>query len=97
MSNELQNFAASRLKGAKQIATDSKAKGGNSLLTYDHYRVKLPYYEQASQGLLNIDEAKAIYRDCIFELYINDNLSQQDFQRLVGKIEVLGELIIQSK
>ena len=41
-----EQFASNRLAGAIKIAETTKAKGGDSLLTYQHYKVKLPYYKK---------------------------------------------------
>lgn len=91
-------FAKNRLQSAQKIAADAKAKGGDSLLTYEHYKVKIPYYAQAANGSMSIDNAKAQYRDLLYQLYNdNDSLDQIEFQQLIGRIEVLGELIINSQ
>ena len=91
-------FAEKRLKGATKIADNAKEKGGVSMLTYHHFEVKLPYYEKAAKGELNIDDAKEEYKDLLEKLYLatkgDMDIEQIAFQELVGKIEVLGELII---
>ena len=98
-SNEkIADFAETRLGGAEKIADNAKEKGGLALLTYHHFEVKLPYYEKAAKGELNFDEAKTEYKDLLEKLYLatkgDMDIQQIDFQELVGKIEVLGELII---
>jgi len=42
----LESFAKKRHEGAKKISDMAKEKGGVALLTHDHFRVKLPYYER---------------------------------------------------
>jgi hypothetical protein len=42
-----------------------------------------------------MDEAKKEFNECVKQL--SDNMEQVAFQKLVGRIEVLGELIIKHK
>lgn len=94
---KFQEFAETRLKGATKITNTSKEKGGPSLLTYHHFRVKLPYYKKASEGKFNFDDAKKEYDELLDKLCKNENIEQVEFQKLVGKLEVLGELIIKNR
>lgn len=92
-------FDESRLMGATKIADNAKKRGGNALLTYNHFAVKLPYYKKAAKGWSEKDKAAAIkeYNQLIDELAATKDtlkIKQIPFQKLVGKIEVLGELII---
>jgi hypothetical protein len=91
------DFATARLKGATKITNNSKEKGGFSLLTYHHFKVKLPYYKKASENKLDIEETKKEFKNRLSELCkLTDDvkMKQTEFQKLVGIIEVLGELII---
>lgn len=96
--DKLESFAETRLGGAETIAGNAKEKGGAALLTYHHFEVKLEYYEKASKGELDMDEAKKEYKDLLEELYqatkSDMDIEQIAFQELLGKMEVLGELII---
>jgi DNA polymerase elongation subunit (family B) len=96
-----QEFAENRLAGAEKIAKTTKEKGGDALLTYHHYRVKLPYYQKRVDGKLDMEKVKKEYDDLLTDLYEatrnSMNISQVAFQELVGKIEVLGELLIENK
>lgn len=90
-------FSAKRLKGATKITEDAKKKGGPSMLTYHHFVVKLPYYKKASEGKFKLDDAKTEFKenlDKLCKLTETVDIKQVEFQRLVGLIEVLGELII---
>lgn len=95
---KLESFAETRLGGAEKIADNAKEKGGAALLTYHHFEVKLEYYEKAAKGELDIDDAKKEYKDLLEKLYSatkgDMDIEQIDFQELLGKMEVLGELII---
>ena len=87
--SELEEFAATRYKGAEKISDNAKEKGGLALLTWNHFKVKLPYYKKAAEGKLDLDEAKK-------EFNISLDMSQTEFQTEVGRLEVLGELLIKN-
>lgn len=94
---DFKEFASNRYEGAKKITNDAKKKGGDALLTYHHFEVKLPYYEDAKEGkfdpLLTRDKMKDKIQQ--IGLLIGPlHIEQEHFQRLVGELEVLGELLI---
>lgn len=95
---KLESFAETRLDGAEKIADNAKEKGGAALLTYHHFEVKLEYYEKAAKGDLDMGDAKKEYKDLLEKLYLTTkddvDIEQIAFQELLGKMEVLGELII---
>ena len=94
----LEEFSANRLAGASKIAQGAKEKGGDALLTYHHFKVKLPYYKQGVDGELDFAQIESSYKGKLNELYNATknamNIEQVPFQELVGEIEVLGELLI---
>jgi hypothetical protein len=93
-------FATKRLAGAQKIVDNAKKKGGPAMLTYHHFVVKLPYYKKASEGKFNLEETKKEFKEKMNKLCkLNEdvNMNQIEFQKLVGLIEVLGELIIKNK
>jgi len=95
-----EEFAQTRLKGATKIVENAKEKGGFSMLTYHHFNVKLPYYKKASEGKFDLDKSKEEFKKHLSELceLTKDvEMEQIKFQKLVGLIEVLGELIIKQK
>ena len=98
---EMEDFAEGRGKGAEKITDNAKEKGGNSMLTYHHFKVKLPYYEKAAEGKFDKEKALKKYKKHLEELYKLTNkemdLTPVKFQELMGRIEVLGELIIENK
>ena len=63
--------------------------------------MKLPYYQKAVDGELDMEELKSEYDKLLTDLYEatrnSMNISQVRFQELVGKIEVVGELLIENK
>jgi hypothetical protein len=89
------DFASTRGKGAKKIADTAKEKGGLALLTWHHFKVKLPYYTKASTGKLNIEEARKEFNETYKKISLD--MDQTEFQREMGRLEVLGELLIRDK
>jgi hypothetical protein len=96
-----EEFAKTRLTGASKISEAAKEKGGDALLTYHHFRVKLPYYEKAAEGNFDLEETKKLLRSNMKTLIKGVSgeveMEQVDFQKVMGIIEVLGELIIRNK
>jgi len=94
-------FAQTRHDGAQKIAEAAKAKGGPSMLSYHHFVVKLPYYKKAAQGKFDLGVFDAEMEKQLTKLNRglsgDISMSQTDFQRTMGIIEVLGELIIRFK
>jgi hypothetical protein len=97
-SASFEEFASKRLQGAEKIAASAKEKGGAAMLTYHHFNVKLPHYKKAAAGRFDVDAAKKQLKDLTKELNSSINstvkMQQIEFQKKVGLIEVLGELII---
>ena len=88
---EFTPFVVKRLSGAEQIAKSSKEKGGASLLTYEHYNAKLPIYKSARKKF-NVKNAKEFFNQLKNKL--SYDMEQTEFQKIMGEMEVLGELII---
>jgi hypothetical protein len=91
----IENFASTRLKGAEKITDTTQKVGGLSLLTYKHYKVKLPYYKKAAAGKLDKDDAKKEFDKTLKSISLN--MTQNEFQIEMGRLEVLGELLIRDK
>lgn len=92
-----EQFAKNRLGGATKIAENAHKKGGDALLTYQHFNIKLPYYKKAAAGKFDLVESKKELAEHLKTIDGSTKavkLKQMDFQRIVGQIEVLGELII---
>jgi hypothetical protein len=94
-TNTFESFADTREKGAEKIANTAHKKGGLALLTWHHFKVKLPYYKKAAAGKLDLDAAQKEF-DTTYKK-ISTSMSQIEFQREVGRLEVLGELIIREQ
>ena len=89
------DFADKRLAGAEKITKDSKEKGGTSMLTYYHYNAKLPFYKEAAEGEFNIELAKKEFNN--LKKMVSYDMPQIEFQKVMGEMEVLVELIIKQK
>jgi hypothetical protein len=89
------DFVNNRMNGAAKISQNAKEKGGDALLTYHHFVVKLPYYEKAKNGEMDIDAAKKEFLETLGKISLD--MDQTTFQTEVGRLEVLGELFINNK
>jgi len=90
-----EEFATTRAAGAAKIAETAKEKGGLALLTYNHFKVKAPYYKKAAEGKFDKEDAIKEFEDTYKKISLN--MTQTEFQREVGRLEVLGELLIREK
>jgi hypothetical protein len=95
VKEKFEDFSTIRGKGAQQISETAEKKGGLALLTWHHFKVKLPYYKKASEGKFNAEKAKKEYEDTYKKISLS--MTQIEFQREVGRLEVLGELLIKNK
>jgi hypothetical protein len=90
-----EDFAETRGKGAEKIATTAEKKGGLALLTWHHFKVKLPYYKKATEGKFDANAAKKEFEETYKKISLS--MTPIEFQREVGRLEVLGELLIKNK
>ena len=95
LKETFEEFANIRGKGAAKIAETAEKKGGLALLTWHHFKVKAPYYDKASKGKFDEKKAKQEFNQTLGKISLN--MSPVDFQREVGRLEVLGELLIRNK
>ena len=90
-----EEFAKKRGEGAAKIALNAEEKGGLALLTWHHFKVKAPYYKKANEGKLDLKEAEKEFKETYKKISLD--MTQIEFQREVGRLEVLGELLIRNK
>jgi hypothetical protein len=90
-----EEFAKKRGEGAAKIADTAQSKGGLAMLTYNHFKVKLPYYKKAAAGKLDKEAAKKEFEETLKSISLG--MTQSQFQTEVGRLEVLGELLIENK
>ena len=95
VKEKFEDFAIIRGKGAAKISENAEKKGGLALLTWHHFKVKAPYYKKAAEGKFDIEKAKKEFEDTYKKISLN--MTQIEFQREVGRMEVLGELLIRNK
>ena len=57
--------------------------------------MKFPYYRKAKDGNFDIEESKKEFKETLKNISLD--MDQTTFQREVGRLEVLGELIIKHK
>lgn len=88
-------FAETRGKGAAKISTTAEEKGGLALLTWHHFKVKLPYYKKATEGKFDAEAATKEFEETYKKISLS--MTPVEFQREVGRLEVLGELLIKTK
>ena len=88
----LEEFADTRMSGAEKIVDNAKEKGGLALLTWHHFKVKLPYYKKATEGKFDVEAAKKEFEETYKKISLS--MTPIEFQREVGRLEVLGELLI---
>ena len=94
-TKEFTEFADTRMTGAEKIVDNAKEKGGLALLTWHHFKVKLPYYKKATEGKFDIESATKEFEETYKKISLS--MTPIEFQREVGRLEVLGELIINEK
>ena len=90
-----EEFAKKRGEGAAKIASNAEKKGGLALLTWHHFKVKTPYYKKATEGKFNKETATKEFEQTLKKISLN--MTPIEFQREVGRLEVLGELLIRDK
>ena len=90
-----EEFAKKRGEGAAKIASTAEEKGGLALLTWHHFKVKAPYYKKATEGKFDKEAATKEFEKTLKKISLN--MTPIEFQREVGRLEVLGELLIRDK
>lgn len=92
-------FLSKRKSGATKIEKQTKAKGGYSTLTAIHYAAKQKPYTDAIKWENKKGKEKH-FKEKAKEIYAKlkdlDNLTQREFQSLMGQLEVYGEVYIRA-
>ena len=87
--------AVPRKEGIRQILVFDNASWHKSQqLNWHHFEVKFPYYKKAVKGNFDVEAARNEFASYVKDL--SDDMDMIAFQKLVGRIEVLGELIIKN-
>jgi hypothetical protein len=95
LKETFEEFAKKRGEGAAKIASNAEEKGGLALLTWHHFKVKASYYKKATEGKFDKEAATKEFEQTLKKISLN--MTPIEFQREVGRLEVLGELIIRNK
>ena len=95
LKETFEEFAKKRGEGAAKIASNAEKKGGLALLTWHHFKVKAPYYKKATEGKFNKEAATKEFEQTLKKISLK--MTPIEFQREVGRLEVLGELLIREK
>lgn len=95
VKEKFEDFATIRGKGAAKISENAEKKGGLALLTWHHFKVKAPYYKKAAEGNFDAEKAKKEFEETHKKISLG--MTQIEFQREMGRLEVLGELLIRNK
>jgi len=95
-----EKFVTKRKTGAQDIATRATIKGGYSELTAWHFKAKLPKYREALKAIKNREPIaffETKYKETMASLHGSGLKSQKQFQKIMGELEVWGEILIQLK
>jgi len=95
VKESFETFAKNRLAGTEKIIANAKEKGGDALLTYNHFKVKPSYYKKAIDGKFDKEAAEKEFEETYKKISLD--MTQIEFQKEVGRLEVLGELLIRKK
>ena len=97
--DDLKLFIEKRSQGAKKIAESAEKKGKYSTLTAIHFKAKEVPYEQAMKHF--DDKNDKFIEDkadkCFDKLKDWKNMSQHQFQKVMGELEAYGEVFIRLK
>lgn len=93
-STNINEFIRQRKEGAAKIASKAEEKGGSATLTAWHFKAKLPIYEEFTN---KVDAAALERRFNELKTKVTLELTQKEFQELMGELEVIGEVYLQSK
>jgi hypothetical protein len=95
LKETFEEFAKTRGEGAAKIASNAEEKGGLALLTWHHFKVKASYYKKATEGKFDKEAATKEFEQTLKKISLK--MTPIEFQREVGRLEVLGELLIREK
>ena len=94
---EDQAFFEKRAAGAMKIQKQAAAKGGPSKLTAIHFKAKEAPYRMCLKNLDSKAFAEKKAAECYRKLSSWKHLTQDQFQKLMGELEVYGEVFLKLK
>ena len=99
VEDKFDEFLNKRKAGAEKLAASAKKKGGYSTLTAIHFAAKekpyndcLKWEDKEGKEKHFKEKAEEIYK----KLADLDSLTQREFQDLMGRLEVYGEVYIRA-
>jgi hypothetical protein len=92
-----QEFFDTRAKGARKIEATARAKGGSSVLTAQHFKAKEVPYKECIKNVNNPKFIEGKANQCLSKLRGWKNMTQAEFQRVMGELEAYGECFIKLK
>ena len=92
---ELKTFLEKRKAGAAKLAKQTALKGGYSTLTADHFKAKAGPYQKCINNLGDKKVVKEHIKVLLQKLKSWDTMTQKEFQKVMGELEVYGEVAIQ--
>ncbi len=101
--NDVQNnekFVEKRKAGAAEIEHKATVKGGYAQLTSWHFAAKAAPYKESEKAVkdgASVSFFEKKYKETMDRLHKIDFHSQKDFQKIMGELEVYGEVLIQIK
>jgi len=87
-------FLDKRASGAAKLASNSKKKGGFALPTAIHFAAKAKPYAECIKHKDDEDYIADKATECLEKLQKWDQMSQREFQAVMGELEVYGEVYI---
>lgn len=90
----IKEFIKKRLAGAKKIQASAEKKGGYSTLTAIHFKAKFKPYMACEKNVNKAEFAKDKANECFDRLKNWDQMSQREFQAVMGELEAYGEVYI---
>jgi hypothetical protein len=95
---EQKEFVEKRAAGAHKIHVAAAAKGpGPAQLTAMHFKAKEAPYRECIKNLGSQVFLEAKADECFRKLKNWKRLSQKEFQEMMGKLEVYGEIFIKMR
>ena len=94
-NEELETFIQKRAAGAAKLAKQAAIKGGFSSLTAAHFKAKSKPYNICAKNLGDKRVVKEHINNLLKRLKSWDEMSQMEFQKVMGELEVYGEVAIQ--
>ena len=90
------SYFRQRLEGAQKAARDNRTKGGSALLSAYHFEAKLPLYRRIIECLEDGGSLRWVREEFNGSLaQVRRAMNQRRFQEVSGRLEVLGEIIIE--